>query len=191
MRRRKPLKNVAATRRRRIKQRAPRTKPADVPRALNLGALERLYAEGLIDRRVAAALGVSERTLNRYKLAPAVMTVVEAGRKEFKGKVVHALHRRATGYEYAEVTMEPVMAVRQVAGEKQKVMVSSELSVTKIVTKHMPADVSAAQFYLTNRDPDNWKQRVDLTSGGKTIEPASFAVPAFGGYAYRAVHDSK
>jgi hypothetical protein len=188
---RKRFKNVAATRARRIKKRAPRTKREDVPRALNLGAVERLYASGLIERNVAAALGVSESTLARYKRHPAVMTVVQAGRKEHIGQLIHSTSKRARGYEYAEVTMEPVLATRQVDGEKQTVLLSKELAVTKIVTKHMPPDISAAEFLLTNLDPENFKRKVDVTSGGQQLVPASFVLPGFGDHPVHVAHGGK
>lgn len=175
------IRNVSGVRRKKTTKRAPRTTGNDVKRRLNLSAIEQLYASGLINRQVAEACGVSERTLHRYKHDEEVMAVVMRGKKKANDRIIQSLFKRATGYDYAEVTMEPVMAIRQTDGVKEKVMLTEEQKVTKTVIKHIPADQSAIVFWLTNREPDDWKNKVDVESGGKKIEPRTYYLPVFNG----------
>ncbi len=174
------IRNVSKTNRRR-KKKAPRISPKDIPNKVNLSAIENLYASGLINKTVALGLGISERTLYRYKNVEEVMAVAVKGRKRFTERVVQSLGKKALGYDYAEVTMEPVLVLRQRDGEKEKVMMAEELKVTKTVIKHVPADQAAVEFWLTNNDPDNWKKKIDVESGGKKIEPRTYYLPHFGG----------
>ena len=173
--------NTSGVQRKNTRKRCPRTTENDVPRRLNLSAIEQLYASGLINRQVAEACGVSERTLHRYKHNEEVMAVVMRGKKKANDAIVQSLYKRATGYDYAEVTMEPVMALRQTNGVKEKVMLTEEQKVTKTVIKHIPADQSAIEFWLTNREPDDWKKKIDVESGGKRIEPRTYYLPHFNG----------
>jgi hypothetical protein len=177
----KNIRNVSGVRRKKTTKRAPRTTGNDVKRRLNLSAIEQLYASGLINRQVAEACGVSERTLHRYKHDEEVMAVVMRGKKKANERIIQSLFKRATGYEYAEVTMEPVLSIRQKDGVKEKVMMTSEQQVTKTVIKHVPADQGAIEFWLTNREPDEWKKKIDVESGGKKIEPRTYYLPHFNG----------
>lgn len=56
--------------------------------------------------------------------------------------VENSLLRRATGYDYDEETWE---------------LVEGELRRTKVVTKHVPADVKAILSWLYNRLPNRWR----------------------------------
>jgi hypothetical protein len=177
----KPIRNVSAAYRRRRHKRAPRISPKDIPNKLNLSAIEILYTSGLITKTVAKALGVSDRTFRRYRHAEEVMSAIIRGRKKATEKIVQSEYKKAIGYDYAEVTMEPVIITRQRDGEKEKVMLSEELKVTKTIIKHVPADQNAIEFCLTNIDEKNWKKKFDVQSGGKPVEPLTVYLPHFNG----------
>ena len=68
-------------------------------------------------------------------------------------KVESALYKRARGYEIVEEHTEPDPD----NPEQQRVI--------RRVKKHIPGDVRAQQFFLTNRSPEKWKQRQEF--GGK------------------------
>jgi len=167
------------------KKRSSRIPVEKVHERMNCDAILNLYGAGLLDKQVAYACGVSERTLNRYKQNSKFKAVVQQGRKKALLAVENSLFRRACGYNFAEVTMEPVMVMRQVKGEKITQMLSEELHVTKTVVKQIAADPECLEFYLANRDPENWKRKVDVTSGGEKIEAPTFVVPAFDGNVVR------
>jgi hypothetical protein len=177
----KKIRNVSATRHRRERKRAKRIPPKDIPNRLNLSAIENLYASGLITKTVAKALGVSDRTFRRYRHAEEVMAAIVRGRKKATEKVIQSELKKALGYDYAEVTMEPVLIARQRDGEKEKALLSEELKVTKTIIKHVPADQNAIEFWLTNNDEDHWKKKFDVQSGGKPVEPLTVYLPHFNG----------
>ncbi len=176
----KKIKNVSKTSQRRKKKRSKRIPVSDVHLRLDLGAVEKLYAAGLIDADVGFALGLSERTINRYKGNDRFKAVIKDGRNEANKKVIRSLYQKCLGYNYAEVTMEPVLATVQQAGVKKKVALSEQLRVTKSVIKHVPADQSSIEFFLTNRDPDEWKKKIDV-KGLEKIEPPVFIFPTASG----------
>ena len=184
------IKNVSKNRARRTKKRSKRIRLQDVPQQLNLDALEKFYESGLLDRQVALGLGVSERTLNRYKDAPGIKTVINGAREKWKNKstlsATQALFRRVTGYNIAEVTMEPVLAMQQVGGVKERVALTRELRITKSIIKHIPGDVNAQLEWLYNNDPENWKRKFDPSNPLNEHITITHVVPAFSGNIIRA-----
>ena len=62
------------------------------------------------------------------------------------------LYNRAIGYEYDEKTQE----------SKKDQSGAYRLVDTKTVKKHMPADTTAAIFWLKNRQPDKWRDKKEL-----------------------------
>ena len=67
---------------------------------------------------------------------------LEQGEETAIEEVAHALKNRAIGYTYEEIKDD------QARGRT-------------ITTKHVPGDVKAAIFFLKNKDPDNWKDKVE------------------------------
>lgn len=65
----------------------------------------------------------------------------------------NSLQKRLEGYFYNETTSTLVT---------DKVTDISKMTVTKIVKKHMPADVQALTLFLINRDSENWKYRQQI-----------------------------
>lgn len=161
-------------------KRAPRTKTIDVPNRINVGYVERLAQAGLIDEQLAVVLGISRRTLDRYKKNPIFMSHLQRGKKEADKKVEASLFKVANGYDYPEITSEPVLQLRQRDGKQETICLDPTLTVTKVVIKHQAPSVSACMAWLTNRDNEHWKHKplsLELP-GGKKLE-ALFVVPAF------------
>jgi len=99
---------------------------------------------GAIDTEVAAFFGVSERTVNRWKLDhPAFAKALVAGKAVANKRVEKSLYQRAVGFEH----------------EAEEVFCTAG-KVTRVKTvKKYPPDTGAIVFYLCNRDPGNWKQK--------------------------------
>lgn len=62
-------------------------------------------------------------------------------------KVEKSLYNRAIGYKAKE--------------KKELLDPDGNVINTQITTKHIPADVKAQQFFLTNRAPEDWKLQPD------------------------------
>jgi len=83
---------------------------------------------------------------------PALSAALTRGREIADVEVENALFKRATGYEYTEVSQE-YGSVPQEDGSAIRFLLKE-----KITSKHVPGDVKAQAFWLTNRKrgPDGW-----------------------------------
>lgn len=107
--------------------------------------------DGLVDKQIAANIGVSERTFTDWKSRhSAISSVLKKGKEVVDRQVENALLKRALGYEYEEVK------------EKFECGVLTERTVTK---KEVIPDTTAQIFWLKNRKRESWtdKQSIELS----------------------------
>jgi transposase-like protein len=125
---------------------------------------------GLTDAQLAKAFGVTRSSISLWKTEhPEFGEAVTQAKEEYDSNVVEAgLLKRARGYEFDEVVLEPCVVRKR--GEPLEIS-DPALAVTKRVRKHMPPDVRAIMFWLKNRSPERWrdKQEIDL-SGEMDLE---------------------
>lgn len=115
-------------------------------------------AQGLVDTDIARKLGISGYTFYAYqKERPAFAAAIKAGKKNPNKKVEAAQFKRAMGYEVTETQI-----TTQYAPGGIKVL--SKTITSKI--KHIPADVTAGIFWLKNRAPERWRDKVDHKVSG-------------------------
>lgn len=120
---------------------------------LKIGAWSR---DGLTQEDIAHNCGCSVSTfkewVNRF---PALAAVYKNARAVADIRVENALYKRATGYDYEEVTREE--------GPKGVTV--------RYVTKHVPPSEVAAFFWLKNRKPDVWRDKpVDTADHSNAVE---------------------
>jgi len=129
-----------------------------------LPAVETLAKLGATMPEIAQAFDVALSTVYLWaKEHPEFSESLQAGKDLADEQVVQALYHRAIGYSHPEVE------VRVASGE----VVQTE------ITKHYPPDTKAAEFWLTNRRPGEWRrlQHVDSTSSDGSMSPASTIDP--------------
>lgn len=106
---------------------------------------------GATDEEIAKRLGISIASFYNFKNQ--FLEFLEA-LKETKeivdAQVENALLKRALGYEYKEVT---------------KKVVDGELKVTKVITKQVVPDTTAQIFWLKNREPSKWRDKLQVEAG--------------------------
>ena len=108
---------------------------------------------GLSNEQIAHNIGIAPQTLYEWvKKYPDIGEAIKKNKEVVDIEVENALHKRAIGYSYDEVTRE--RRVNKATGEE-------ELVITKRITKHMPADVAAQIFWLKNRRPEYWRDRIE------------------------------
>jgi len=101
---------------------------------------------GAKDEEIANVLGISLRTLARWKDAqPQFGDALKRGKDTADATVAHALYRRAIGYDHPDVD------IKVVAGE----IVQTEY------TKRYPPEVVAGIFWLKNRQREKWRDKVE------------------------------
>jgi len=121
-----------------------------LPKAMLVEAWAR---DGLSEEQIAKNLNVAYSTFKVYKgLHPALSAALTRGREVADVEVENAVFRRATGYDYVEKTQEH-MCIPQEDGSSLRVLLKE-----KTITKHVPGDIKAQAFWLTNRKrgPDGW-----------------------------------
>lgn len=111
------------------------------------GALFELAKLGYTDKEMAAAIDVAESTLNEWKKErPDFFEQLKGAKAIADDQVERSLFERATGYNHAAVK------IQQYEG-------------TPVITpfvEHCPPDVEAQRFWLKNRRPDKWRDKVEM-----------------------------
>jgi hypothetical protein len=113
---------------------------------------------GAIDKDIAQALGVTEQTINNWKVAnPEFFESLKIGKSQVDERVKQSLVHRAMGYTHTEDDIR---------------IINGEIVITQTV-KHYPPDTTACIFWLKNRMPDEFRTNPDVGNDeilGKSIE---------------------
>ena len=108
--------------------------------------------DGLTDEQVARNMGIGYSTfrewLNKY---PALLAALKKGKAPVDMEVENALLKRALGYEYEEVCTE----ITELPGGKKRKHI-------KKTTKMVLPDVTAQIFWLKNRRPGRWRDKIEV-----------------------------
>lgn len=122
---------------------------------------KKLCALGAKDTEIADFFEVTEKTLNNWKNQnPEFLQSLKEGKAEFDNeKVVKSLLHRALGYSHAE----------------DKIFNNNGEPLVVPTTKHYPPDTTACIFWLKNRLPDEWREKVEKEgdSGDRLIDTLS------------------
>lgn len=114
--------------------------------------------DGLSDKQIAHNIGITQTTLYEWqKRFPELSEALKKGKEVVDREVENAMLKRALGYEYDEVTQEPVT---------DKDTGITEMRVTKRVTKQIVPDVTAQIFWLKNRKPEEFRDKRDVELSG-------------------------
>lgn len=117
--------------------------------------IQGMARDGLTQQQIANNLGISIDTLieNKKKYSE-FNNALKKGKEVIDFEVENALLKRALGYEYEEKTYENGV-------------------LTKSITKHVAPDTTAQIFWLKNRKPNNWKDRVETDEDKDAVANAS------------------
>jgi len=115
---------------------------------------------GATDKDLAEAFDTSEQTVNTWKTKhPEFLESLKKGKEVADANVAKRLYDRAMGYKHQDLYIT----------QYQGTIVSEN------IIKHYPPDTTAAIFWLKNRRPDLWRDRIDHTTGGEKL-PQSLIV---------------
>ncbi len=116
---------------------------------------------GAIDKDLADAFDVSTQTINSWKHEfPEFLESIKNGKENADAFVAESLFKRATGYSHEDVDIRAVAL-----GNNQ----GSEIVKTTII-KHYPPDTVAAIFWLKNRRPKNWREKLEVLHDDPSAE---------------------
>lgn len=110
---------------------------------------------GATDKDLARFFSVDESTINNWKIKfPKFFESLKNGKETADAKVIRSLYERATGYSH---------------DEDHIVKCGGEASV-ETIKKHYPPDPTSMIFWLKNRQPDKWRDKVHAENTNTNIE---------------------
>lgn len=116
--------------------------------------------EGLSDEQIALKMEISLSTFyewqNKY---PDFSDAIKKGKAPVDIEVENALLKRALGYDYEEVITE-IEEIPAGKGPDGQQIIRQKKHIRKI-TKHQPGEVSAQIFWLKNRRPGRWRDKIE------------------------------
>lgn len=99
--------------------------------------------DGLIDEQIAHNMGITTKTLYEWKNKYGeISEALKKGKEVIDRQVENALLKRALGYAYDETTYDDGVE-------------------TKRVTKEVAPDTTAQIFWLKNRKPAEWRDKIE------------------------------
>jgi hypothetical protein len=103
---------------------------------------------GATNENLAQGFGVATSTIDRWiKEIPDFSGALKAGREIADAQVAHSLFQRAVGYKHKSVKLQ----LHRDGTWKEKEFI-----------EHYPPDATSAIFWLKNRRPDKWREKLDI-----------------------------
>ncbi len=138
----------------------PKYRPEFVGQAFKLALL------GATDAVVARFFEVHPDTIDRWKIKHSdFYGSLKDGKVRADADVADSLYRKALGYEY----FEEVVTKIKVSQYEEQVVVTKVLRV-------VPPDTTAMIFWLKNRQPEMWRDKIDHAHGGPDGGPIPIEV---------------
>lgn len=106
---------------------------------------------------IAKNLGISRSTLFEYKNKYSDFSdALKTGREVMDATVEHSLLRECIGYEYEETTTVTTAVIDKKTGQ----VTNLERVEKRTTKKYARPSATAIAYYLNNREPSKWKNRV-------------------------------
>jgi len=107
---------------------------------------------GATDEQLGEFFNVTRSTINAWKAKqPKFLSALKRGKVEADSKVALSLFKRATGYSHQETHVSNYQG---------------EITLTELV-KHYPPDTTACIYWLKNRQPKHWRDKIEIDSNVK------------------------
>lgn len=118
--------------------------------------------EGATVKQIAAELGIGERAFYRAQAEhKELRDAVKISREHADHGIEDSLYDRARGKVYKESFEEEEEGVR--GGKEYK------FKKKRTVTREIPPDTNAAVFWLKNRQPKKWRDKLEVDSRQKVV----------------------
>lgn len=113
---------------------------------------------GATEQEIADFFKVSLNTITNWKLRfPEFMGALKLAKEQADSRVEQSLYRRAMGYSHPDVHVSNYQG---------------DVKLTPIV-KVYPPDTVACIFWLKNRQPDRWRDKIDIEANFKPADVSS------------------
>ena len=118
--------------------------------------------DGLTDQQIAKNIGISVQSMYEWERRfPSFLEAIKKGKVPVDIEVENALLKRALGYEYEEVTTEVEDIPTGKFDSEGKPITKQKKHIRK-TTKMVVPDVTAQIFWLKNRRPGRWRDKVEV-----------------------------
>lgn len=115
---------------------------------------------GATDAEMADFMDISLATLKNWKNQhPAFLAAIKTGKMGADAEVAERLRQRALGFEWDE---DIPIKVKEVIYSDGKRVKEIETVVVKTVHKVVPPDTTAGIFWLKNRRPNEWRDKIEF-----------------------------
>ena len=129
--------------------------------------IESWARDGLTQQQIAYNLGINVDTLIEYKKKYSDFSeALKKGKEIVDIEVENALFKNAKGYWYEEEVVSTRREVIYKDGKKVK-EISEPITIT--LNKYKPAETTAQIFWLKNRKPKEWRDKVETYIDSKEI----------------------
>ena len=133
---------------------------------------------GATDKDLADLFEVEETTINNWKIEfPKFFESIKKGKDKADAEVASKLYRRAMGYKFDEVTFEKVDGKINLELTTTGEIKTEDSYKKKVVTKEVASDVTAAIFWLKNRQKKYWRDKTEIDQTikfGKDLQDATY-----------------
>jgi len=130
---------------------------------IDIRQVEKLASYGHTDNFMADFFGVSVTHWNRWKLAhPKFRAKLQDWKSVADAQIERALFERAIGFEMQEIICEVTgteLIIKDISIDELRVVPEWRKA---IKIKRLAPDVSACIFWLKNRDPEHWRDRIEI-----------------------------
>ena len=119
--------------------------------------------DGLTEEQIAKNMGVSRSTLSDHNIKyPHIIRAIKNSKEVADREVENALFNKATGYT---VKLKKPMKMRHVEYDEVSGRKVAEYERIEYIEEevHVPADTTAQIFWLKNRKPNEWRDKVTVT----------------------------
>lgn len=132
--------------------------------------LEAWARDGLSDEQIARKIGISCSTLYEWKKRfSEISEALARGKEPVDVEVENALHKLAMGYT---VPVQKTFKVKRVYFDERGRRCEAEELAVGYDEVHVPANVNAQKFWLANRKPEAWREKVEAEVSGEALERA-------------------
>lgn len=126
------------------------------------------YRDGLNDDQVAHNIGITRKTLYEWQARfSEFRDAIKKGKAPVDYEVENALYKRATGYKVTLKKPIKVCVKKKITGKGET---SEEHIEYADVEEYIPPDTTAQIFWLKNRKPKQWRDKVEPAPEGQTNE---------------------
>jgi len=123
--------------------------------------VEKLCKLGATDKDIADFFNVCIATITNWKKKDKeFLAALKKGKQIADMNVAESLYKRATGYEHDDVELKVVSLGGNMGSQVEEVK----------VVKHYPPDPTSMIFWLKNRNPAQWRDRVEHNFDGEPFK---------------------